>query len=286
MKIILISDTHLISDVSVFDKNIEVISNYISRLLPDMIIHLGDITANGVGDPAHLVYASQRLNSLGVPIRYIPGNHDIGDNPVAPGQQGYEPFRVDSLAAYREVFGSDYWSFDADGWQLIGLNAQLFGTDIDAEREQVEWLAETLQTRQGPLGLFIHKPLFRDGHADEEAHIRYVPVERRRRLVEMLNTRDLRFVASGHVHQKRSITVGDVEHHWVPSTSFCMPDAMQDRVGEKQVGVSVLEITADGRHVFESPSVEGMTTYNILHHPEIYPTIAALREKLGEAAEL
>lgn len=286
MNILLISDTHLISERSVFDENIEVISSEAARIAPDMIVHLGDITADGASDATHMGYAFQRLKSLGRPIRYIPGNHDIGDNPAAPGQDGYESFKVDSLAQYRRVFGPDYWSFDAEGWQIIGLNAQLFGTGIDAEAEQFEWLETVLASRDTSLGLFLHKPLFRNGHDDDEVHIRYVPVEQRRRLFAMLEGRALKFVASGHVHQKRSIVVDGVEHFWVPSTSFCMPDAMQDRVGEKQVGVSLLQIEPDGTHRFHSPELPGLKRNNILHHPEIYPTIAAMRERLGEAAEL
>ena len=52
----------------------------------------------------------------------------------------------------------------ADGWRLIGLNAQLFGTDSDVEGEQWGWLVEQIDAAsQQPTALLLHKPLFQGG---------------------------------------------------------------------------------------------------------------------------
>ena len=36
-----------------------------------------------------------------------------------------------------------------------------------------------------------------------------------------------------------------MRHVWMPSTAFVLPDAMQSRVGEKIVGLGVLELRED-----------------------------------------
>ena len=74
-----------------------------------------------------------------------------------------------------------------------------------------------------PVALFLHKPLFLQTPEDPETEgtaIRYVPQPVRARLVEMLDSHDVRLVASGHVHQRRDFTYGCTRHVWAPSTGF------------------------------------------------------------------
>ena len=217
------------------------------------MVNLGDITADGAHDPRELDLARPAFAGLGADVRFLPGNHDIGDNPIAPGAPNEHPLDLVRLEDYRRLFGPDRWSFDAGSWQIVGLNAQLLATGTDEEEEQFVWLAEQLRAGQGPLGLMLHKPLFRSGPADTEAHVRYVPLLARRRLLAALAKRDLRFVASGHAHQARALYVDGVDHLWVPSTAYCIPDAIQERIGHKIVGVVTLELSGGrpslrGRH--------------------------------------
>ena len=115
----------------------------------------------------------------------------------------------------------------------MGLDAQLFGTGTAEEDEQFTWLEEALRDRRRPLGVMLHKPLFRNRPDDTEIHVRYVPAVPRRRLLDCLATCDLRFVVSGHVHQTRRFRVGGVEHVWAPSTAYCIPDARQERMARR-----------------------------------------------------
>jgi hypothetical protein len=131
----------------------------------------------------------------------------------------------------------------------------------------------------------LHKPLFRNGPADSESHIRYVPVSPRKRLLSLLAGHDLRFVVSGHAHQARRLTVAGIEHVWAPSTAFCIPDAVQEKIGEKHVGILRLELTPAG-YRFEDFQPEGLTRHNLLEHPEVYPTVTAIRTRFGEGANL
>lgn len=282
MKIVLVSDTHLTPRTLAFGENLATVFDWIAARKPDLVVNLGDITADGAGDAEELAPAHAAFAALGCPVRFVPGNHDIGDNPMAPGAKNKHPLDLDRLAEYRRVFGPDYWSFDHEGWQIVGLNAQLLGTDTAQEEQQFAWLEETLRGWNSRLGVMIHKPLFRNGPADTEAHIRYVPLAPRRRLMELLHTRDLRFVVSGHAHQTRRFTVDGVEHAWAPSTAFCLPDAMQERIGEKIVGVLTLELGAQD-HRFDAVTPDGLIRHNILDHPQVYHEIAVTKARLGGA---
>jgi 3',5'-cyclic AMP phosphodiesterase CpdA len=285
MKLVLVSDTHLTPRTAAFGDNWAVVRAWIEAIAPDLVVNLGDITADGAHDPRELEAARTAFDGLRRAVRFLPGNHDIGDNPIEPGAPNDHPLDLQRLADYRRLFGPDRWSLVAGTWQIVGLNAQLFATGTDEEEEQFVWLEEQLRDRRGPLGVMLHKPLFRHGPSDTEAHVRYVPAVARRRLLASLAPRDLRFVASGHVHQARRLHVDRVEHVWAPSTAYCMPDAMQERIGEKMVGVLTLEVT-DAGHRFETVTPPGLVRHNILDHPDLYPKLAELRATLGSKAAL
>jgi hypothetical protein len=73
---------------------------------------------------------------------------------------------------------------------------------------------------------------------------------------------------------------GGVEHRWAPSTAFCLPDGMQERIGEKEVGLLMLML--DGTdHRFATGRPDGLRRNNILDHPQLYPGLAELRVALG-----
>ncbi len=285
MKIALVSDTHLTPRAAAFGENWETARAWIEASAPDLVVNLGDITADGVHDPGELGAARLAFDRLSRPMRCLPGNHDIGDNPIEAGVPNEHPFDLARLADYRRLFGPDRWAFEAGRWTIVGLNAQLFATGTDEEEAQFTWLAEKLRGRPGPIGLMVHKPLFRNGPHDTEAHVRYVPVSARRRLLALLAPCDVRFVVSGHVHQARRIEVDGVEHVWVPSTAFCIPDAVQERIGEKVVGLVTLELT-DAGHRFESRTPPGLMRHNLLDHPAVYPKLPALKKQLGARASL
>ncbi|SEE84051.1 Calcineurin-like phosphoesterase [Rhizobiales bacterium GAS191] len=285
MKLILVSDTHLARRAACCCDNWNIVAKAIRHERPDGVVHLGDICADGVGTDGELEDAAALFTDLGAPIRFLPGNHDIGGNPLERGASSEHPLELGRLAEYRRLFGADHWAFEAEGWQVIGLDAQLFNTATDEEEAQFAWLERELRAHAGPLGLMLHKPLFRHGPADTESHIRFVPATARRRLLSLAAGRDLRFVVSGHVHQARRLEVEGVEHVWAPSTAFCIPDAMQERIGEKRVGMLRLELTA-AEHRFEDVLPAGLVRHNLLDYPEVYPEIAAIRARLGESAAL
>jgi len=285
MRIALISDTHLARRAAACLQNWRIVRGWIERARPDLVVHLGDITVDGASDPVELREAVDAFAQLDVPIRFLPGNHDIGDNPIAPGVPPEHPLDGARLEEYRSLFGPDRWSLHAGPLQVIGLNAQLLGTATPEEEQQFAWLEHEIGLGTGPLGLMLHKPLFRNGPGDDERHVRYVPKAPRDRLLGVVRSRALRFVVSGHTHQSRRHMCEGVEHRWAPSTAFCLPDGMQERIGEKEVGLLMLML--DGMdHRFAISRPEGLRRNNILDHPQLYPGIAELRAALGSSALL
>ena len=194
--------------------------------------------------------------ALPVNCRYLPGNHDIGDNPTAVGTPPSHPASEKDRAAFIDVFTEDRWQFEATGWRFIGLNSLIMNTGIPSETEQMDWLTSQLSGANGkPVALFLHKPLFLQTPKDPETPgtaIRYVPQPVRAQLVEMLGAHDVRLVASGHVHQRRDFTYGRTRHVWAPSAGFVIPDRIQEVIGTKETGVVEYRFRPDSfevRHV-------------------------------------
>ena len=87
-----------------------------------------------------------------MPCRYLPGNHDIGDNPTAIGAAPKHPANEKDRQTFIDVIGEDRWRFEAAGWRFIGLNSLIMNTGIASEDEQFDWLASELSACQRQAG--------------------------------------------------------------------------------------------------------------------------------------
>ncbi|MFB9263707.1 metallophosphoesterase family protein [Bradyrhizobium erythrophlei] len=251
-----ISDTHLGNHFKPLTDNFHRVSEHIDATRPDLVLNSGDVSFDGSASRDDLVFAKKLHNALPVDCLYLPGNHDIGDNPTAVGPAPTQLPTEESCKAFRSVLGEDRWRFEAAGWCFIGLNSLIMNTGLDREAEQFDWLASHLDTVLGkPVALFLHKPLFLDAPYDPEraeTAIRFVPQPSRRRLIEMFGKVDLRLVGSGHVHQRRDYTFEHVRHVWAPSTGFILPDEKQEVIGIKETGLVEYRFQPDSfevRHV-------------------------------------
>lgn len=251
-----ISDTHLARRFQLLTDNFQRVSEHIDATRPDLVINTGDVSFDGPNSRADLIFAKELHGALPVACRYLPGNHDIGDNPTAVAPAPAQLPTQATCDAFTSVFGDDRWSFDAVGWCFIGLNSLIMNTGLDSEAAQFDWLADALDKAAGkPVALFIHKPLYRDLPDDPEqteTSFRYVPQPARRRLIEMFGKVDWRLVGSGHVHQRRDYTFKQVRHVWAPSAGFTVPDAKQETIGIKETGLVEYRFQPDSfevRHV-------------------------------------
>jgi len=241
MRIALIADSHLSSRSPECVANWHAARRAVQRLAPDVTVHLGDITLDGQAHPDDLNFAADLVRRWPTPMRCVPGNHDMGDG------SGEAPLNEELLSACQEAFGVDRWCMTLPGWQVLGINAQLLGTRTPQEDAQWQW-TEALAGTAGSdtrTALLLHRPLARVRPDDPKDRGRYVPAPARARLLEGPLKRTLRLVVSGHTHQYLDVVDAGVRHVWMPSSGFVLPDAMQPRVGEKLVGIGLLELDRD-----------------------------------------
>ncbi len=251
-----ISDTHLSRNFGKLTDNFHRISAHIDASRPDLVINTGDLCWDGPASCADIEFAKGLHAALRADCRYLPGNHDIGDNPTAVGVAPSCPATEELRGAFVSVFGEDRWQFEAASWRFVGLNSLIMNTGIPGEEEQEDWLRAQLAGANGkPIALFLHKPLFLNTPEDPEqasTAIRFVPQPNRARLVALLGAHDVRLVASGHVHQRRDFTYGRTRHIWAPSGGFIIPDRMQEVIGIKETGLVEYRFRPDSfevRHV-------------------------------------
>ena len=251
-----ISDTHLARRLAPLTENFNRLAEHIDASRPDLVINSGDLAYDAPSSPDDIAFARELHEGLPVPCRYLPGNHDVGDNPTEFGPVPTDPVSERHCQTFIAAFGEDRWRFDAAGWSFIGLNALVMNSALPREAEQLDWLvSELAATRGRPIALFLHKPLFLDTPDDLElanTAIRYVAMPARHHLIELFKGCDLRLIASGHLHQRRDVTFGNVRHIWAPSTGFLIPDALQEPIGIKEVGLVEYRFQPDAfevRHV-------------------------------------
>jgi 3',5'-cyclic AMP phosphodiesterase CpdA len=236
-----ISDTHLTRNFPDLTENFHRVSEHIAAAKPDLVVNTGDVSWDGPNSRAEMEFAKELHGALPADCRYLPGNHDIGDNPTAVGVPPSCPATEERRDSFISVFGEDRWQFEAAHWRFIGLNSLIMNTGIPSEAEQEDWLTAQLDGARGkPIALFLHKPLFLNTPGDPEetaTSIRFVPQPNRARLAVLLDAYDIRLVASGHVHQRRDFTYAHTRHIWAPSVGFTVPDRMQDVIGVKETGL-------------------------------------------------
>src|SRR3954465_12405039 len=109
-----------------------------NRLKPAFVIITGDLIneAGNAAQTAEYKRIAARLDPK-IKLYSVPGNHDVQNEPTA-----------ESLARYRERFGTDYYSFESGGMTGIVLNSNLEkGTkDVPGEAAKMEaWFKAELE---------------------------------------------------------------------------------------------------------------------------------------------
>jgi alkaline phosphatase D len=160
----------------------------------DLTIHLGDITLDGERRFDEISFAAGLIRHWPTPMCCVLGNHDMGTG------SGEQPLHSQAHSRCVAAFGLDRWKLSVRGWTLIGINAQLLGTDSVEASAQHDWVHEVAQrlTKADRVALFIHRPVKRPSIDEGMLSGRYVPTASARWLSDGPLRSALRLVVSGH----------------------------------------------------------------------------------------
>jgi 3',5'-cyclic AMP phosphodiesterase CpdA len=167
-----------------------------NRLRPAFVVVTGDLT-HRQGDSAQIAEYRRIIAQLdpSIAVHNVPGNHDLA-LPLSPA----------SIAAYRRVFGPDYYEFDSHGMHGIVINSSLFKEPSLAPAEaaaQEAWLRSRLDAARGKYSrviVFQHHPWFLTS-ADEPDQYYNLPLARRREFLDLFVKSGVTHVFAGHYHR-------------------------------------------------------------------------------------
>jgi len=177
--------------------NFEFVIANLNRIRPAFVVVCGDLV-NKTGDPAQIAEYFRITAKLdrSIPLYSVPGNHDVGNKPTP-----------ESLAAYRQNFGADYYSFRSGELYGIVLNSSLIsapdGAPAAAEQQET-WLKEELGKARASgarhVVVFQHHSWFLEDPNEADQYFN-IPREQRRRYLDLLKASGVRYVFAGHYHR-------------------------------------------------------------------------------------
>jgi len=179
----------------------------VNRLQPDLVVIGGDM----LDDPSSEEQIAEFMWITGTiepPVRWVPGNHDAADDTVVPTPA--------SLARYREVFGPDYFAFDAGPLRFVALDTVVIDhpEEVPGEWEAQLAFLEVELAEASARGLTTvvvgHHPLFCVDPTEPEDYWN-LPPERRSVILALLHRHGVPMVLSGHWHRNSVVRDGDLE---------------------------------------------------------------------------
>jgi len=206
----------------------------INRLRPAFVVVTGDLV-NQVGDSAQIGEYKRILAEVNpaIPVYNVAGNHDVGNVPTP-----------ETVAAYTNRFGPDYYSFRRDGFVGIVLDSNLIEAPQNAPAlfaAQERWLKSELQAardeRARHIVIFQHHPWFLKS-ADEPDQYFNLPRERRARYLALLHQFGVNDVFCGHYHRNMVARDGSLE--------IVTAGALGEPLGGSQSGIEIVIVRNDG----------------------------------------
>ena len=223
---------------------------------PEFVIHLGDMVRpfpalQNYDDVCRL--ALNIFQDIPCPVHYLPGNHDIGDKPIAcaPAPQVCDDF----IGKYKEHFGPTFDAFEHQGVQFITLNASVMNSGLSEEADQWVWLEQfTKDHVDERCFVFIHYPPYLTIR-DEQPHYDNIDEPGRTQLLELLKSLNVEGMFAGHVHHFFYNRDVQTDMYCLPSTAFTRHDFSElfaiapgsefGRDDAEKLGYAMVDVFAD-----------------------------------------
>ncbi len=166
-----------------------------NRLKPAFVVVCGDLV-NQAGNAQQIAEYQRIAKQLdpSIPLHNVAGNHDVGNEPTP-----------ESLAAYRKIFGPDYYVFRHHDFLGIVLNSSLIqhpkGAPAEAEKQH-QWLEAELRkiTPGTRVAIFQHIPWFLKD-PDEPDDYFNIPLGPRTKYLQLFDQYHVEYCFAGHYHR-------------------------------------------------------------------------------------
>ena len=213
-----------------WNENWKTARSQIQQRRPDLVLVGGDMTRDGSTHVEELVESKHDLETMGMPVHVIPGNHEVG-NKWSPDSS--VAIRSEYLHRYQKVYGASEWSFvqgtGPNTVRFTGLNAFLLGSGLPEEALLRAWLdGLERDSRAAHHVWMIHPSMFADrfDEADFDPVTDRVPwyfglnqVDREY-LWDVMRRTGVTQVLSGHIHCRRHVRHAGVDFYLGPATAF------------------------------------------------------------------
>lgn len=212
-----------------------------NHLRPEFVVMGGDMLDDPDSEAQYetVMRITAKLDK-DIPMRWVPGNHDIGADTVVPTRH--------SIEKYREGFGPDYYAFDWGGVRLVVIDTVVIDhpEEVPGELEDQMAFIEFELSRASQTGtqaiLMGHHPLFTNEPQEPDTYWN-LPADRRRALLDLIHLHGLRIMFAGHWHRNSYARDGDFE--MVTSGAVGYP------LGVDPSGYRLVDVGSDGvRHEY------------------------------------
>lgn len=237
-RIALVSDPHVDAAEPLFVSNFARVIDDVNAAKVDAVLIAGDLAAGTTESTQQFAAMAKRFAA---PVRWVAGNHDIGNKPMPDNKGGPSAERI---ATYRENLGDLFFASDVrPGLRVIGIASSLLDTGLPAEAEQ--WAMLEKELAAGPVVLLMHYPPFVTS-ADEPEEYFNLNAPARKRLLGLIEKGRVTAALSGHLHRPISLKLGSTPLIGAPAVSFGLPK------GRQPVGWTLVSIDDAGRVTAEN----------------------------------
>jgi len=234
LRIALVSDTHTNRRFSDPDQgrykgHLDQVIAQVNDAKVDLVLIAGDLTQGGL--PTEMEDFTQQIKAFTAPVRYVPGNHDVGDKHLTskPGA-GVTTERV---TRFEQRLGASWWSAAfgrRPGVRVIGLNSSLLGSGLPKEASQWAFLEQELTRPDAPPTLLLmHYPPFLKTADEPGGDYWNIEPAPRARLLDLIRRPQSHVIGilTGHLHRGNDVHFGAIRIVTTPPVSFGLPPGKQ-----------------------------------------------------------
>ena len=154
-RIALVADTHLNLETNgedaAFAPHFDKAIAQVNAARVDFVLIAGDLTQSG--KPEEYADFKAKLKAFHAPVWFVPGNHDVGNKFNSGKSEHVTRARVRD---YEEKMGPDWFSTNAAGVRIIGIDSSLLGSGLEREKDMWMFLESELAAPVPVPTLFVH----------------------------------------------------------------------------------------------------------------------------------